>query len=211
MQELRSSEILDKEIQADAQRKIEHILANAEQECKKLLSEVDKRVREAQSEKEKFYEKKLLSKRKNLESSLPLEQQRFEVNFIQSSIIEAINSYLSSLSQEERIEMLLKDYCFSQYNLSPDAKINAYIYGFNLDSAKKLLSKKMGKNLGQCSKTDFGKLVLEEDIGLSKNEGIILETEDKSLRIHLTLVEKISRILDKNRNELAEVLFGQGN
>ena len=206
MQELRSSEILDKEILSDAKRKIEHILANADEECEKLLSGVEQKVADSKKDKESFYEKKLMAHKKNLDASLPLEEQRFKVSFIQNSVIEAINNYLSSLSEEQRIQMLIQDYEYSF-----DKKINAYIYGFNLETAKKILSKKLCADLGKCSKTEFGKIVIENDIGLSKNEGIILETEDKSMRVHLTLVEKISQILDKNRAELSEALFGQGN
>lgn len=206
MQELRSSEILDKEILSDAQRKIEHILANANEECEKLLSGVEQRVSDAKKEKESFYERKLMVQKKNLDASLPLEEQRFKVSFIQDSVIDAVNNYLSSLSEEQRIKMLIQNQHFNF-----DKKINAYIYGFNLEAVKKILSKELGSNLGTCSKTEFGKIVIEKDIGLSKNEGIILEAEDKSLRVHLTLVEKISHILDKNRAELSEALFGQGN
>ena len=205
MQELRSSEILDKEILSDAQRKIEHILANAEEECQKLLSGVGQKVADSKKEKESFYEKKLMTQKKNLDAALPLEEQRFKVSFIQTSVIDAVNNYLSSLSEEQRIKMLIKNQHFNF-----DRKINAYIYGFSVDSVKKILSKELGSNLGACSKTEFGKIVIEKDIGLSKNEGIILETEDKSLRVHLTLVEKISQILDKNRAELSEALFGAG-
>ena len=206
MQELRSSEILDKEILSDAQRKIEHILANANEECEKLLSGVEQRVSDAKKEKESFYERKVMVQKKNLDASLPLEEQRFKVSFIQDSVIDAVNNYLSSLSEEQRIKMLIQNQHFNF-----DKKINAYIYGFNLEAVKKILSKELGSNLGTCSKTEFGKIVIEKDIGLSKNEGIILEAEDKSLRVHLTLVEKISHILDKNRAELSEALFGQGN
>ncbi len=206
MQELRSSEILDKEILSDAQRKIEHILANANEECEKLLSGVEQRVSDAKKEKESFYERKLMVQKKNLDASLPLEEQRFKVSFIQDSVIGAVNNYLSSLSEEQRIKMLIQNQHFNF-----DKKINAYIYGFNLEAVKKILSKELGSNLGNCKKTEFGKIVIEKDIGLSKNEGIILEAEDKSLRVHLTLVEKISHILDKNRAELSEALFGQGN
>ncbi len=206
MQELRSSEILDKEILSDAQRKIEHILANANEECEKLLSGVEQRVSDAKKEKESFYERKLMVQKKNLDASLPLEEQRFKVSFIQDSVIGAVNNYLSSLSEEQRIKMLIQNQHFNF-----DKKINSYIYGFNLEVVKKILSKELGSNLGTCSKTEFGKIVIEKDIGLSKNEGIILEAEDKSLRVHLTLVEKISHILDKNRAELSEALFGQGN
>ena len=41
MQELRSTDILDKEIQADARKKAERMLAKADSDCAKLLASVE--------------------------------------------------------------------------------------------------------------------------------------------------------------------------
>ena len=79
-----------------------------------------------------------------------------------------------------------------------------------LDFVNNFLSKKLGKNLICCEKTEFGKIVEENDIGLAKNEGIILEAQDKSLRCRLTLVEAFSRILDTYRKDLVQTLFPDG-
>ena len=86
--------------------------------------------------------------------------------------------------------------------------MNAYVYGFKLDDAKKFLTKKLGKNLLDCQETIFRKMALEEDYGLDMPKGIILESEDKTFRCRLTLSEVIGQLLDKNRAELSEALFG---
>ena len=67
---------------------------------------------------------------------------------------------------------------------------------------------KLGDSLASCSKTEFGKTMREEDIGLEQNQGIILEADDKSMRCSLTLVQVLGEILDKYRQELSDVLFG---
>lgn len=205
MQELRSTEILDKEIQADARRKVENILKNAEEECSKLEKSVDERLATAKKEKEVFYQKKLEKYKNDLNATVPLEKQRFEVSFVQDAIVSAINEYLAGLSEEKRLQLVLQN-----LTISIDKNMNAYVYGFNLENAKKALENKIGSNLVSCEKTDFGKMVTEEDIGLSHNEGIILESEDRTLRCRLTLVEVFQRILDKNRAELCAALFGDG-
>ncbi|MCQ2592872.1 MAG: hypothetical protein MJ188_08815 [Treponema sp.] len=207
MQELRSTEILDKEIQAEARRKVEDILKRAEEEGQKVLSEVDEKIAAAKKEKEDFYSKKLNALKMDLDASIPLEKQRFEVTFIQSAIIALINEYLKNMSEEQRIELVTKQL---NENCDFNMPMNAYIYGFNVDAAKKMLSQKLAEKLGKCEETVFGKIVAEKDIGLTKNEGIILESEDRTLRYRLTLVEVFSRILDKNRAELSDALFGQG-
>ena len=57
MQELRSTEILDKEIEADAKRKAEAILKRAEEECADILASVDKNLNLLIRKKKNFIQK----------------------------------------------------------------------------------------------------------------------------------------------------------
>lgn len=203
MQELRSTDILDKEIQADARKKAEKILKKADADCAEILASIDVNIAAAKAEKESFFDKKLEAYEKDQQASIPLEKQRFEVSFIQSSVLNKINKYLSGLSEEKCIEIAAK-----QFDFNTDKKLNAYVYGFKLDAAKKFLTSKLGKNLADCQETIFRKIVLEEDYGLDTPKGIILESEDKAFRCRLTLSEVIGQLLDKNRAELSNALFG---
>jgi len=206
MNELRSTEILDKEIHADAVKKAEKLLQKADAECQEILNSVEVNIAKAAAERDEFYARKIAAFEKDQNASIPLEKERFEVSFIQNAICKKINEYLNTLSEEKRIELVLK-----QFDLSSDAvkdkKINAYVYGFSPDAIKKALSAKLGKNLGVCEKTEFGKISIEEEI-IEKPEGVILESEDKSFRLRLTLSEVISNLLDTNRAALCEALFG---
>ena len=56
--------------------------------------------------------------------------------------------------------------------------------------------------------TEFGKEIVEDEIGLENNEGIILESKDKTFRSRMTMTEVVSGLLDNNRAELAEALLG---
>ena len=101
MEEFRSTEILDKEIQADARKKAEKILAKADVDCALLLEEVSGRIEKAKKELEDKYALKIAAFEKDQSATLPLEKERFLVSFIQSSIEKAINAYLAKLSDEE--------------------------------------------------------------------------------------------------------------
>jgi V/A-type H+-transporting ATPase subunit E len=205
MQELRSTDILDKEIEADAKRKAEAILKRADKECEEIIASVQNRINVARQEKEEFYSKKLDAFEKDLKASGPLEKQRFQVSFIQEQVIAAINKYLCELKEEERLALVTQHFDFS---VCKDRKINAYVYGFDFAAAEKLLKEKLGNALVSCKKTEFGKIMIEEDLGLENNQGIILEAEDKSMRARLTLVQVLGGILDNYRQELSEALFG---
>lgn len=203
MQELRSTDILDKEIHSDAVKKAEKIIKKADSDIEALLNSVESTINKARAEKQDFYNNKLAAFEKDLNASIPLEKQRFEVTFVQEQIIKGINSYFAAKTEAEKIEIVTKSFDFNV-----DKKLNAYVYGFDKLAVEKFLSKKLGKNLLKCQETKFGKIALEDDCGLEKLEGIILESEDKSYRVRMTMSEIVSHLLDKNRAELSDALFG---
>ena len=163
MQELRSTDILDKEIQADARKKAGRMLEKADAECAELLASVDSDIEKAVNEKKAFFERRLEAFEKDRMAAVPLEKERFVVSFIQNSITENINKYLEGLSEEKRLELACRNFDFNT-----ELKLNAYVYGFSVDDAKKYLSKKLGDKLLSCSETKFSARVLEDDLGLAK-------------------------------------------
>lgn len=211
MQELRSTEILDKEIIEDAQKKVQKILKNSESECRSIMSSVDDKVTKTVEEKEAALISKLESIKTNLNASLPLEKERFQVSFVENLIITKIQDYLKSLSQEKRIQLVLekiktiKTDDYVDYLLK-EKFFTAYVYGFDIKKVEKALNDILGKRLLACQPTDFGKLILEDEI-LEINEGIILESQDKEVRFRMTLTEVVEELLNNNREELAETLF----
>ena len=203
MQELRSTDILDKEIQADARKKAERMLAKTDSECEKLIASVESDIEKDAEEKQQFFAHKLEAFEKDRMAVVPLEKERFKVSFIQDAVIQNINKYLEALSEEKKLELVAHDFDFKT-----ERSLNAFVYGFSLSAAKKFLSDKMGSKLLSVKETKFGAVILEEDIGLAKPEGIILESEDKNFRCRLTLSEVIEKLLDTNRADLSATLFG---
>ena len=139
MEEFRSTEILDKEIQADARKKAEKILAKADVDCALLLEEVSGRIEKAKKELEDKYALKIAAFEKDL--SATLEKERFLVSFIQSSIEKAINAYLAKLSDEEKIDLVLKKSVKIE-DVLKSKKLNALYYGFQESLVKKTVGKK---------------------------------------------------------------------
>ena len=203
MQELRSTDILDKEIQADARKKAERMLQKADRDCETLLASIDADLQKAADEKKAFFANKLQAFETDRKAVVPLEKERFKVSFIQRAIIQNINKYLEGLSEDKRLELASRNFDFKTQH-----KVNAYVYGFSADSAKKFLSQKLGDKLLSCTETKFGAAALEEELGLAKPQGIILESEDKNFRRRLTINEVIEKLLDTDRAELSTTLFG---
>lgn len=204
MEELRSAEILDKEIQDDARKKAEKILRNADSQCDQIMAQVESRLEEAKKEKEIYFNQKADQVKKDLDSSMPLEKSRFLVSYISSSIAKGINEYLKTLSSEKRFELAVS--LLNQFsNLVSDRTFDAAVYGFDPAYVKSTLSSKV--KINSCSSVEFAKSGSEAVDGIEIHEGVILLSEDKSVKIRLTLEEVITELIDKYRKELAVTLF----
>lgn len=207
MEELRSTEILEKEIQDESRKEAEKILEAAEREAEKILSEVESRLESAKTEREKFYAEKVAKCERDLRASVPLECMRFLVSFISQGVDEALNEYFKKLSQEERLEISLKPILRNK-EFFLNKKFRAKIYGFDLDLARNSLEKSFKENLLSCEKIDFAHSGENAQSGIEFHEGVILESEDKGIKCRLTLEEAVSELKDKHYGELAEKLFG---
>lgn len=206
MEELKSTEILDKEIQETARKKAEKILKKAEEQGNQILADVETRIENARRERESYYEKKVQQYKKDLDSSLPLEKSRFLVSYVSSSVAQSIDDYLKNLEPKKRLELVLSMLNRSE-KLFENKKINVIVYGFDSDSVKKEISSKLKAEIVSVSSVDFSKSGEDAVDGISIHEGVILETEDRSVRVRLTVEEYIKELEDKYRKELAETLF----
>jgi V/A-type H+/Na+-transporting ATPase subunit E len=207
MEELRSTEILDKEIQADARKKAERILSSADQECRNVMADVTVRMAAATKDRNDAYAKKAEQFARDADAALPLEKQRYLVSFTEKAVSDAVNAYLLALSEERRFSLL--ELLFKRCRaVLAGKKMLASIYGCNIKTAESFLKKELGKDLVSCMETGFEKTGQQAPDGMTVHEGIILEAEDHSVRCRLTLEELISEIEDRYSRELVDALFG---
>jgi len=206
MEELRSTEVLDKEIETDARKKAERILSKADLDGKLLIDSVSARVSATRTEKAAAYQKKLETFEKDQNASLPLEKQRFFVSYVESAIVKGINEYLESLSEAKRLDLVMSSY--GKYkNVIGSKKVNVNVFGFKTADVKKALEKQ-GVSVASCGFVEYEKSGDDPVEGLSVKEGAILETEDKMIRCRLTIAQIVREFGSKYRAELASSLFG---
>ena len=138
MEELRSTEVLDKEIRSDSVKKAEKILAKADESAKQLIDGVQARIVKAKSDAEKISAEGIAVYEKNINASLPLEKQRYLVSFIYGSIIEAMNKYFESIGDKKRL-LVIQSLCERAKKAIQEKKISAVVVGFNLSDAESML------------------------------------------------------------------------
>ncbi|MBD5448218.1 MAG: hypothetical protein HDR32_10945 [Treponema sp.] len=208
MEELRSTEILDKEIEADARNKAARILSDADAECQKLLDAVADRIKEATAQKTAYYDAKIAAFKKNRDAALPLEQERYRVSFYVKSVADAYNDYFAKLG-DEKLLSLIEPLLVRSKDALAGKKVRARVFGFALGDAKKLVEKHCGaKNVLSCAETTF-ELSGDEAVPLNDvHKGIILESEDNAVRCRLTTDQLVGELTDRYSAELATTLFG---
>lgn len=209
MEELRSTEILDKEIEADAQKKADKILADAEREARSVAAAVEGRVKVALEEKAAVYKDKISLLEKNAEAYIPLEKERFLVAFYDGQVSEALNGYFASMGKEGRLSLLENKLEQCIFALK-DKKISvSYFGGLEEVDAKRVVGKFFEKDIVSYAEIQFEKSDEEAVKGNEIHEGIIIKTEEKdSVKVRLTMDELIRELKDKYSYELSSTLFG---
>lgn len=207
MEELRSTEILDKEIQEDARKKADKIVKNSQKEAQNIIDGVSGRIETAKQEKEKLYAEKLARFERDTNASLPLEKQRFLVSFEDEQVTNGIKNYLEKLSLEKKSE-LLKELLKKYKSILENRKVNIFTVNFDKTLSEKMTKEILSNNsiLSCLELSDYEKQILTEE-NPNFVEGFVLKSEDKSITCRVLLCEIINNIKDKNSFELAETLF----
>lgn len=208
MEELRSTDILDKEIQEDARKKAEKIVKNSQIESQNILDGVDSKLKTAREEKEKFYAEKIARFEKDTNAALPLEKQRFLVSFEDEQVTQGIKKYLEKLSIEKKAE-LLKSLLQKYKPTLENHKVYIFTVAFEKKLAVKIVEDILGsKNIISCNElSDFEKHILTEE-NANFVQGFVLKSENSLITCRVLLSEIINKIKDENSFELAQTLFG---
>ena len=207
MEELRSTEILDKEIQEDARKKADKIVKNSQKEAQNIIDGVSGRIETAKQEKEKLYAEKLTRFERDTNASLPLEKQRFLVSFEDEQVTNGIKNYLEKLSLEKKSE-LLKELLKKYKSILENRKVNIFTVNFDKTLSEKMTKEILSNNsiLSCLELSDYEKQILTEE-NPNFVEGFVLKSEDKAITCRVLLCEIINNIRDKNSFELAQTLF----
>ncbi len=207
MEELRSTEILDIEIENDARKKVEKILKNAHEEAEKILENVGNKLTDAEYKEKIHFEQKIERFENNLKASLPLEQRRFLSSFYYASVSDAINSFLGTLSQE-KICSILEAKLSSCVKIFSGKKVKASVFDVDLKNAEKLLNKYFKDEIIEIKEISFDRSGEEICEGNKFHSGIIITSADSSVKARITLDQILREIRSKYSSELASELFG---
>ena len=203
MEELRSTEILDREIHEDARKKAEKILKEGEKEAGRILDDVSLRIGTVREEKRREYERMAQRYRQDAESAIPLEKQRRIVSFVDKAVTAALEDWFSALTPERRIAIYTG--MIDKYRPILGKKDVVVRYAGYSGSAVKEILCRLFNPVSQCT---VSALSAGEAAQLGFTDGIHLETTDRSIVCRATKEELLEELMSSHRQELALTLMG---
>ena len=224
MEELRSTEILDKEIREDARRKAEKILKEAEidrytAEVGAILYKKDGDkvkandriatwdsshlpiIAEDEQQQKAEYGRRLEEYRYDRRAAVPLEKERRLIAFIDHAVQEALDSWFARAGTEKKLAAL-RALAERYAPLVPAGNLAAGYRGISEKDVTALISDVFRST---ASVREFSEAEAKQH-GFS--EGFLLRSEDGSVFCRVTCGELRDEILRNHREELAVRLFG---
>jgi V/A-type H+-transporting ATPase subunit E len=202
MEELRSTDVLDREIQDDARRKVEKVLKAGEADCELIAADVALRLEKSRAEKTAEYAKRLEDYRHDMESAIPLEKQRRLVAFVDSEVRAALESWFEGFKPDRKV-VLFQSMLEKFREPLAGKKIRATFSGIAQADAERIVKAAFGKeNVIAVVERTAGCLLA------FSGDGVYVESEDGIVTCRATVDEVRQVLLATKRQELAEALMG---
>jgi hypothetical protein len=218
MEELRSTEVLDREILEDARKKAYRILKAADETIKSRREDWEKKIQEAVAGIRQKYADRLVKTREEIMARLPLDKRRARSEKIETLLRDAMEAYLGALGRD-RLLALLEEELRKRLAICDE-----FTGAQSLDDLKpelmfRLLSREEGVRIfknalppGIAAKLDARRepwLVKEGDSAFAtagKFPAVAVNTGD--LRISASIDAAAAVLLEDSRAELAGALLG---
>jgi V/A-type H+-transporting ATPase subunit E len=198
MEEIVTTEPLEKEILSDARKKAERILKDSSLEAESAAREGQERSEKALLALASDYGSRAKRYRDESLARLPLEKARIKAAHVDALLRKAMDAYLESIDGVER-ERLLLELLSRAASLVGSSPVSVRYRGLSRAEAEALVSKAFPKSHIAS---------ISEDPSLGST-GLVAATGDGNLSARATLDLVGERLLDEERGELAKTLCGE--
>jgi len=200
MEELQSTELLDREILEDARKKAHRILKTAEDTIKEKSAEWENKFSASMAELEKKYAEQGQFAADEIMARLPIDKRRTKAKQIEALLRSAAEAWYGGLSRGHVLDLLKKELekrLAATEKFTADGGIHIRIHQIERAEAQTVLQAVLpGKT---CA--------IEEIHSVSAYPEIILETPQA--RIYASIGKVVDFLLSEKRAELVEALLGK--
>jgi vacuolar-type H+-ATPase subunit E/Vma4 len=196
MEELQSTDILDREILEDARKKVLRILKTADETIHNQNSEWEKKTTESINDLERKYKENCGLISCEIMARLPIDKRRAKAEKIENIMTAAVDSWYCNLSHETILDYLTKEL---KKRLSQCADIlhkdkkRALIHGIEQEDAEIILN------------------AVNENCSITKNPSYgypSITLESGNIRVTASIQKTVDFLLHERRIELIEALLG---
>ena len=209
MEELKSTEILEREIIEDARKKALRTLKLSEDTISVQNAKWEQKLAENIKKLEKKYIEEIKTEGEKVMSRLPVDKKRAKIESIENMLNSAVENWYKSLTRTQILDLLGRELTKSKEQLTKNREqrterkeqkeessdICARISGLEIAEAEAILKQ---SNL-MCA--------VSEIPSLSRYPSIVIDTED--VRITASIENMIEALLDDKRSELVTALVGR--
>jgi len=195
MEELQSTEILEREILEDARKKALRILKNADETIRIKTSEWEKKTSLAINELEENYNKQKEAAAEKVMARLPVDKLRCKVEKIENLLLSAVETWYNGLNKQRILELLADD--FSKRFAICEEILTAVQRNVSYSGIDRKEAEMFFKNINV-------KFTINEEPSASHYPYIMVETE--KVRIISSIQRIINHYLQEKRAELIEAL-----
>jgi len=206
MEELRSTEVLDREILEDARKKAQKILKTADDSIRAQALQWEEKTKKALEDAKLVCGKRTREERDEILAKGPLERRRLRSEISQRLLCRAMNEFLGSLGRGELLEIMRRELRartgeiagLSESGTDPEAaQFNVIYKNTDEGEARALIAEFSGAgkaafNFFQESGSGFPELIIDAP----------------QLRITVSVEAAASDLLESRRAELASALLG---
>jgi vacuolar-type H+-ATPase subunit E/Vma4 len=198
MEELQSTEILDREILEDARKKAWRILKTADDTVQAKNAEWEKKTAAALDEIGKNYAGQSELAAREIMTRLPVDKRRAKVEKIENMLLAAVKDWYAGIGRQRILNLLQNELALlfvSCKELADSGEKRAKIRNLDRGEAEPIL------------RAVFGSAIAIEEEAAGVYPEIIVETD--KVRVTASIQKTVECLLQEKREELIEALLGR--
>ena len=233
MEELKSTELLYREILEDARGKAQMLLKEADDTLLAQSRDWEEKARKAADSVRKAYEERIRKTEEEIFARLSLDKQRLRAESAESFLVRAMDDFLASLPREKLLYILerelserlkvcagseaafdsrrgvhtLQDGVVDSAKPSGHLQAAALYSGMDLLEAGELLERAINAS-GPALAGLLARMEIKEDANYKKLPSLVINTQ--TVRLSVSVESAAANLLKEKRAELAAALLGEG-
>jgi len=208
MEELLSTEVLDREILEDARKKAYKILKTADENLSAHVRDWEEKTLQAVTSIKKNYTERINKTEEEILARLPLDKRRLRSETAENFIKKAIYDFLLSLGREKLLAILEEHLSQRLTVFDGDEKREVIYSGLSLDEVRGVLERAYRRKQGGA--WDFIENTHAGSSGPLGHEFPSVVINTPALKINVSVEDAANTMLKEKRAELASALLGAG-